>query len=69
MCANTCWPELRVNREKSMSNAVLKAGVARIEITPPVGFRMPGAMRRVEPSAGIESPLLATALVLGEHND
>lgn len=52
-----------------MSNTVLKAGVARIEITPPVGFRMQGAMRRIEPSEGIESPLLATSLVLGEDEN
>jgi len=51
-----------------MNDLVLKAGVARIEITPPVGFRMQGAMRRIEPSVGIESPLLATALVLGDEN-
>ncbi|MBM3802693.1 MAG: hypothetical protein FJW26_10350 [Acidimicrobiia bacterium] len=51
-----------------MTNHVLKAGVARIDITPPVGFRMQGAMRRIEPSLGIESPLLATALVLADGN-
>ena len=45
----------------------LKAGVARIDITPPVGFRMQGAMRRIEPSVGIESPLMATALVLADE--
>ena len=44
----------------------LTAGVARIDITPPVGFRMAGAMRRTEGATGIESPLLATALVLAD---
>jgi neutral ceramidase len=50
-----------------VSNLTLKAGVARIDITPPVGFRMQGAMRRIEPSVGIESRLLATALVLADE--
>src|SRR4030095_9759779 len=50
-----------------MSDLILNAGVARIDITPPVGFRMQGAMRRIEPSEGIESPLLATVLVLADE--
>lgn len=50
-----------------MSNLTLTAGVARIDITPPVGFRMQGAMRRIEGSEGIETPLLATALVLADQ--
>ena len=50
-----------------MNDLNLTAGVARIDITPPVGFRLEGAMRRVEPSDGIESPLLATALVLADE--
>ncbi len=50
-----------------MTDLNLTAGVARIDITPPVGFRLEGAMRRVEPSEGIESPLLATALVLADE--
>ena len=50
-----------------MSDLHLTAGVARIDITPPVGFRMEGAMRRVDPSVGVESPLLATALVLADE--
>src|SRR5260370_23715195 len=52
-----------------MSDVTLKAGVSRIEITPPIGFRMQGAMRRIEPSVGIESPLLATALVIGDEKN
>jgi len=47
----------------------LKAGIARIDITPPVGFRMQGAMRRIEPSVGIESPLLAAVLVLADEKN
>ena len=50
-----------------MANLTLTAGVARIDITPPVGFRMQGAMRRTEGSVGIEAPLLATALVLADE--
>jgi len=46
----------------------LTAGVARIDITPPLGFRMQGAMRRTEGATGVESPLLATALVLSDEN-
>ncbi len=45
----------------------LTAGVARIDITPPVGFRMQGAMRRTEGAIGVEAPLLATALVLADE--
>ena len=45
----------------------LTAGVARIDITPPVGFRLEGLMRRVGPSEAVESPLLATALVLADE--
>ena len=50
-----------------MSGPTLTAGVAHIDITPPVGFRLQGAMRRIEPSIGIESPLLVTALVLEDE--
>ena len=50
-----------------MNSLTLKAAVARIDITPPVGFRMQGAMRRIEPSVGIESPLLATVLILADE--
>ena len=50
-------------------SADLSAGVARIDITPPVGFRMMGAMRRTEGSVGIESSLLATALVLAVEGE
>ena len=42
----------------------LHAGVKRIDITPPIGFRMQGIMSRIEGAAGVESNLLATVLVL-----
>ena len=46
----------------------LSAGVARADITPPLGFRMQGAMRRTEGASGVQSPLLATCLVLGDED-
>ena len=51
-----------------MADNTLTAGVARVDITPPVGFRLQGMMRRIEPSVGIESPLTATALVLADDH-
>jgi hypothetical protein len=51
-----------------MGELTLTAGVARIDITPPVGFRMQGLMRRSGPSVGVESPLHATALVLADQD-
>jgi hypothetical protein len=52
-----------------MSNNILTAGIARADITPPLGFRMQGAMRRVEGAEGIESNLLATALVITDNDN
>ena len=49
-----------------MNGNILTAGVARLDITPPLGLRLQGAMRRVEGADGIESNLLATALVLAD---
>lgn len=51
-----------------MAENRLTAGVARVDITPPVGFRMQGAMRRIEGAEGAESQLLATALVIADDN-
>lgn len=51
-----------------MDSNTLTAGVARIDITPPVGFRMQGMMRRTGGSVGVESQLLATALVFTDNN-
>jgi neutral ceramidase len=45
----------------------LTAGVARADITPPLGFRMQGVMRRIEGAVGIDAPLLATVLVLADE--
>lgn len=42
----------------------LTAGVARVEITPPVGFVMGGYAARQGPSTGIHDPLYATVLLL-----
>jgi hypothetical protein len=42
----------------------LAAGVARVDITPPVGIGMIGYYAREGVSIGIERPLTATALVL-----
>ena len=46
----------------------LNAGVARTDITPPLGFRMQGAMRRTEGASGVQAPLLATCLVLADDD-
>ena len=51
-----------------MADNTLTAGAARTDITPPVGFRMQGLLRRIEPSSGIHMPLAATALVLADDN-
>jgi hypothetical protein len=50
----------------SVTNAVpLKAGAARIDITPPTGFPMWGyAARKDAPSTGVRDPLHARAVVL-----
>lgn len=42
----------------------LTAGVARVEITPPVGFVMGGYAARQGPSTGVHDPLYATVLLL-----
>ena len=52
-----------------MADNILTAGVARIDITPPLGLRLQGAMRRVEGAEGIESNLLASALVLADSDN
>ncbi|MEP7341601.1 MAG: neutral/alkaline non-lysosomal ceramidase N-terminal domain-containing protein [Acidobacteriota bacterium] len=44
--------------------AELNAGVARVEITPPVGYPMGGYAARQGPSTGIHDPLFATVLLL-----
>jgi len=44
--------------------AEISAGVARVEITPPVGHPMGGYAAREGPSTGVHDPLYATALLL-----
>jgi neutral ceramidase len=48
----------------SANAADLNAGVARVEITPPVGFLMGGYAARQGPSTGVHDPLFATVLLL-----
>jgi neutral ceramidase len=53
-----CWPA-------PASAAPLRAGAARIDITPPVGYPMWGyGARRDAPSVGVRDPLQARAVVL-----
>jgi hypothetical protein len=42
----------------------LRAGVARAEITPPVGYPMGGYAARQGPSTGVHDPLFATVLLI-----
>ncbi len=51
-----------------MGDSTLTAGAARVDITPPVGFRMQGLLRRTEPSQGVHMPLTATAFVLADDH-
>ena len=44
--------------------ASIEAGVARVEITPPVGYPMGGYQARQGPSTGVHDPLYATVLWL-----
>ncbi len=45
----------------------LKAGVARLDITPPVPIDCVGFIRRFEPVVGVLAPLTATALVVEDE--
>jgi len=45
---------------------MLKAGVAKVDITPSVGVRMAGFAGRVFPSLAVHDPLWARALVLDD---
>ena len=51
-----------------MGDRTLTAGVARLDITPPLGFRMQGIMNRTEGADGVESALLATVLVVADEH-
>lgn len=44
----------------------MKAGVARVDITPPVGIPLTGFLNREGPSVGVHDPLYARALVLDD---
>ena len=48
----------------SIYAGALTAGVARVEITPPVGYPMGGYAARQGPSTGVHDPLFATVLLL-----
>ena len=47
-------------------SSTLRAGAARIEITPPVGLDLTGFLARENPSIGVRDPLYARALVLDD---
>ena len=47
-----------------VAGAALKAGVAKVDITPPVGQRMYGFAAREGPATGTLDPLWARVLVL-----
>ncbi|MBI4027910.1 MAG: neutral/alkaline non-lysosomal ceramidase N-terminal domain-containing protein [Verrucomicrobia bacterium] len=47
-----------------MSNEIYQAGIARADITPPVGIRLVGYTVREGVSHGVDEPLTATVLVL-----
>lgn len=49
---------------RSILAATTEAGVARVEITPPVGYPMGGYQARQGPSTGVHDPLYATVLWL-----
>jgi hypothetical protein len=49
-----------------MNSNILTAGVARVNITPPLGTRMLGYILRIEPCIGIDSDLFCTVLVLAD---
>ena len=46
----------------------LRAGAARVEITPPVGLDLTGFLARENPSIGVRDPLYARALVLDDDD-
>jgi hypothetical protein len=55
---------LLVSTVCSVAARDLSAGVARAEITPPVGFTMGGYAARKGPSTAVHDPLFATVLLL-----
>jgi hypothetical protein len=53
-----------LNVATDSKGAVLKAGVAKVEITPPLGQRLWGYAARTKPAEGVLDPLWARILVL-----
>jgi hypothetical protein len=53
----------------SASGAEYRAGVARVDITPPVGHEMGGYSARKHGSTGLHDPLYATVLVVETDNN
>jgi len=51
------------------AQAALQAGVAKSDITPPIGGKMAGYGARKGVSTGVHDPLLAKALVLKDNDD
>ena len=49
-------------------SSTLRAGAARVEITPPVGLDLTGFLARENPSIGVRDPLYARALVLDDNH-
>jgi len=47
----------------------LKAGVARVDVTPPVGIHLGGFAGRIGPSQGVHDPLYAKALALSDGDE
>ncbi len=47
---------------------MLRAGAARLEITPPVGTDLTGYLARQNPSTGVRDPLYVRALVLDDND-
>lgn len=51
-----------------MSTTLLRAGAARIDITPPAGIDLTGFIARQNPNTGARDPLYARALVLDDDD-
>jgi len=47
----------------------LKAGIAKVDITPPIGVYLTGFGNREKPSMGVKLPLKAKCLVLKDEKE
>src|SRR6516225_6616319 len=56
-----------VTRGRTPEMADLRAGVGRVDITPPLPADLVGFVRRAAPAVGVLAPLTATALVLEDR--